>query len=122
MEEILQFLYFVSVFLRRDVYAYRYCENKITPLIIGDDQPQDPPLTIQIGFNFSMITNPDDPLYEDEPQELCYYAPITMSYTGDRTETVRDMHRDYLYPIIVSIQKCQIYFETCPNKTVAGGV
>ena len=112
-------MYLVSAFWKLDLDAYRYCANVITQLHDGGDQPQDPPLeglTIQIGFNFSMITNPDDPLYEDEPQELCYYAPITMSYTGDRTETVWDRHRDYLDPIIVSIQNCKTYLETCPNK------
>ena len=106
MKEILQFLYSFSAFLRHDSDVHKYCVNEIHSIIISGGPSWDlsrDEVIMEMGFNFSMITDPADPLYEDEPRELCYYAPITMSYTGEGKETVRDMHRDYLDPIIVSI-------------------
>ena len=94
-----------SDFLRQAALVhYKYCSQTILIALNGFGEPDKEDMVIITRFNYSMITDPSDPLYEEERRELCYYAPITMGYTGDGSHTVRDMHTDYLDPIIVSFK------------------
>ena len=111
-----QIHFFFSAFLRLDEKLYRHCVNELHPYNVGPQIILDES-HVWVEFNLSMITDPSDPLYEDERRELCYYAPITMSYTRDWERTVRDMHKDYLDPIIVSVQKCETLVNSSKSKS-----